>query len=67
MPITILRPQPAQPPVPESDFDFDSDSEGGVDVQGDISMRASKRIRTSQADDILTPGSLITSNPQFMR
>lgn len=65
MPITILRPQPAQTPVPESDFD--SDSEGGVDVQGDISMRASKRIRTAHADDILTPGSLITSNPQFMR
>lgn len=65
MPITILRPQPAQPSAPESDFD--SDSEGGVDVQGDISMRASKRIRTSHSDDILTPGSLITSNPQFMR
>ncbi|KAM3435863.1 hypothetical protein NHJ13734_005363 [Beauveria thailandica] len=75
MPITILRPQPAAQPQPAAaaDSDYDSsDSDGGVDVQGDVTMRASKRQRTiveddAEADEILTPGSIITSNPQWMR
>ncbi|ATY61945.1 exosome component 2 [Cordyceps militaris CM01] len=75
MPITILRPQPAaqQRPAAALDSDYDSsDSDGGVDVQGDVSMRAAKRQRTmadddAEADEILTPGTLITSNPQWMR
>ncbi|KAJ3475289.1 hypothetical protein NLG97_g9512 [Lecanicillium saksenae] len=75
MPITILRPQPAaqQRPAAAIDSDYDySDSEGGVDVQGDVPMRAAKRQRTivdedAEADEILTPGSIITSNPQWMR
>ncbi|KAM3524549.1 hypothetical protein NHJ13051_004499 [Beauveria bassiana] len=49
MPITILRPQPAaqQQPAAAADSDYDSsDSDGGVDVQGDVTMRASKRQRT---------------------
>ncbi|EJP66239.1 Exosome complex component rrp4 [Beauveria bassiana] len=49
MPITILRPQPAaqQQPAAAADSDSDSsDSDGGVDVQGDVTMRrASKRQR----------------------
>ncbi|KAM3490718.1 hypothetical protein MY3957_005974 [Beauveria namnaoensis] len=43
MPITILRPQPAaqQQPAAAADSDYDSsDSDGGVDVQGDVTMRA---------------------------
>ncbi|KAJ6780342.1 hypothetical protein PWT90_08079 [Aphanocladium album] len=75
MPITILRPQPAAQPRPAAaiDSDYDSsDSEGGVDVQGDVPMRSAKRRRTivdedAEADEILTPGSIITSNPQWMR
>ncbi|KAM3436182.1 hypothetical protein MY4824_004487 [Beauveria thailandica] len=75
MPITILRPQPAAQPQPAAaaDSDYDSsDSDGGVDVQGDVTMRASKRQRMiveddAEADEILTPGSIITSNPQWMR
>ncbi|KAM3512175.1 hypothetical protein MY11210_004163 [Beauveria gryllotalpidicola] len=42
MPITILRPQPAvqqQPAAAADDYDS-SDSDGGVDVQGDVTMRA---------------------------
>ncbi|OAA55471.1 exosome component 2 [Cordyceps fumosorosea ARSEF 2679] len=77
MPITILRPQPAAQPRPSAAADSDSDSsdsDGGVDVHGDVPMRAAKRQRTAaildntaDADEILTPGSIITSNPQWMR
>jgi len=57
MPITILSPQPAaQRPPAAADPDSDSDSDGGADIQGD-----------SIADEILTPGTVITSNPQWMR
>ncbi|RSL38997.1 hypothetical protein CEP53_014402 [Fusarium sp. AF-6] len=54
MPITILKPQPPAPQRPQAaaNSDSDSDSEGGADVGG---------------DGILTPGSVITSNPQWMR
>ncbi|UNI20690.1 Exosome complex component rrp4 [Purpureocillium takamizusanense] len=83
MPITILQPRPAPSRplnVPtsathgglESESDSDSDG-GGADLQGDVPMRAPKRRRASledddaDADEILTPGSVITSNPQWMR
>lgn len=56
MPITILSPQPPTPrrpqAVPVANNDSDSDSEGGAEVEG---------------DDIFTPGTVITSNPQWMR
>ncbi|KAG6151599.1 hypothetical protein E4U37_004705 [Claviceps purpurea] len=77
MPITILRPRPASQRalaslVAASEASSDSDSDGGVDLQGDVSMRAPKRRRSSansdsMADEILTPGTVITSNPQWMR
>jgi hypothetical protein len=78
MPITIHRPQPAGPPRSRHehiniDSDSDSDSAGGADLEGDVSMRATKRRRSSHddeegyVDEILTPGTLITSNPQYMR
>ncbi|CAM1500904.1 Fc.00g100660.m01.CDS01 [Cosmosporella sp. VM-42] len=53
MPITILNPQPIPPRRPAvADSDSDSDSEGGADIH---------------SEDILTPGTIITSNPQWMR
>ncbi|KAH6899984.1 hypothetical protein B0T10DRAFT_469290 [Thelonectria olida] len=57
MPITILSPQLAAPQRPATaraaaDSDSDSDSSGGADVGG---------------EDILTPGTVITSNSQWMR
>ncbi|KAI6768331.1 hypothetical protein HG530_006340 [Fusarium avenaceum] len=56
MPITILSPQPPTPRRPEAaaatNNDSDSDSEGGAGVD---------------SDEIFTPGSVITSNPQWMR
>ncbi|KAH7326025.1 putative 3 [Stachybotrys elegans] len=78
MPITILSPAPlparptsaAHPHPLETDSDSDSES-GGADIQGDVTMRAPKRRRASLEDDgqddILTPGSVITTNPQWMR
>ncbi|CEJ80200.1 Putative Exosome complex component rrp4 [[Torrubiella] hemipterigena] len=72
MPITILQPQPAAPQQPSAAYaGSDSDSDfGGVDVQGDVSMSDSRQpaIDLEDAmDEILTPGSIITSNPQWMR
>ncbi|KAI6784451.1 uncharacterized protein J7T54_006496 [Emericellopsis cladophorae] len=71
MPITIHKPQPAAPPrLPTAAQDSDSESDGGADVQGDIRMRASKRGQPDHADlidEILTPGTVITDNAQWMR
>ncbi|CAJ2502675.1 Uu.00g100690.m01.CDS01 [Anthostomella pinea] len=72
MPITILQPAPV--PVfndtrndHASASDSDSD-EGGVDLEGDISMmRPSKRARRTEDDSIVTPGEVITEDPQWMR
>ncbi|KAI1502906.1 hypothetical protein F5X99DRAFT_147541 [Biscogniauxia marginata] len=74
MPITILQPTPAPAQIPNIDAAFasDSDSDGGVDLEGDVSMmaRPSKRPRRiARADDdaIVTPGEVITEDPQWMR
>ncbi|KND89650.1 Exosome complex component rrp4 [Tolypocladium ophioglossoides CBS 100239] len=75
MPIIILQPQPApqRPAAAAGGYSSDSESDGGVDIQGDVSMRAPKRRRASldneddDASEILTPGAVITSNPQWMR
>ncbi|KAI0438841.1 hypothetical protein F4803DRAFT_533448 [Xylaria telfairii] len=72
MPITILKPAPApgyNPNITSSGGDSDSDSEGGVDLEGDVSMgRPPKRSRRSEDDDaIVTPGEIITEDPQWMR
>lgn len=71
MPITIV--QPAPPPgfnPNETSYaeDLDSDSEGGADVDGDVSTgRPPKRYRQSDDDAIVTPGEIITEDPQWMR
>ncbi|KJZ78227.1 hypothetical protein HIM_02265 [Hirsutella minnesotensis 3608] len=75
MPISILKPRPApqRPSVAAVGSDSsDSDSDGGVDIQGDVSMRAAKRWRgpdfgDDAAQEILTPGTVVTTNPQWMR
>ncbi|KUI56665.1 Exosome complex component rrp4 [Cytospora mali] len=78
MPITIIQPKPiprysARSSSPASD----SDSEmGGVDLDGDFTTsRASQFKRAKHAHahddeddgDIVTPGEVITDNPQWMR
>ncbi|GAB1316264.1 Exosome complex component rrp4 [Madurella fahalii] len=79
MPITIIAPKPSRPiHDPEdnaSDASYDSDSStgGGADLEGDIPMtgRPSKRARLTTShgngSEIVTPGELITSDPQWMR
>jgi exosome complex component RRP4 len=80
MPIEIRKPQPApsrsaRPSalLNPDDGDSGSDSEGGVDLQGDVPMRAPKRLKQFDNDDddgqveILTPGTVITNNSQWMR
>lgn len=66
MPITILQPAPI---APRTNYrsDSDSDDDGGADLEGDISMMGSRK-RARQADDgIVTPGEVITTDPQWMR
>lgn len=78
MPITILRPQPApqrpraaEPEGSDIDMDSDSDSSGGADVVEHMPAARRRRVEASDyddlADEILTPGTVITSNPQWMR
>lgn len=63
MAITISRPEP--PPT----YNYDSsDEEVHVDLEGDIEMtgvRDGKRSKTSKT--IVTPGEIITDDPQWMR
>ncbi|KAF6819589.1 exosome complex exonuclease RRP4 [Colletotrichum sojae] len=68
MPITILAPRgtPVPPKPTQQASDSDSDSDGGVDIEGDVSMRPAKRAR-GEAYEIVTPGEIITDDPQWMR
>ncbi|CAH0016025.1 unnamed protein product [Clonostachys rhizophaga] len=72
MPITILAPQPApqRPLAGPAGLNSDSDSEMDSD-SGGVQIRSAKRRRASaeedEGDEILTPGTVITSNPQWMR
>jgi exosome complex component RRP4 len=64
MAITILPPAPAAQPYDSDNQSEDSD-DGGVDLQGDLDMRPSKRAK--YAKDIFTPGESVTDDPQWMR
>jgi exosome complex component RRP4 len=67
MAITILAPKPASRYPTNEDSDSDS-SRGGADLDGDVSMRPAKRARRAdKSDEIVTPGELITDDPQWMR
>ncbi|KAL2876035.1 Exosome complex component rrp4 [Colletotrichum sp. CLE4] len=70
MPITILAPRGTpshhKPYAAAGTADSDSDSEGGADIEGDISMRPAKRSR-GDTYEIVTPGEIITDDPQWMR
>ncbi|KAK4191112.1 exosome complex component rrp4 [Podospora australis] len=79
MPITILppkssRPIPSRRADPEdvpSDSDSDTSSQaGGADLDGDIPMITTANKSSPKYDSntgIVTPGELITSDPQWMR
>jgi hypothetical protein len=62
MAITIIAPAPA--PLPYHAEDTSDQSDGGVDLEGDLDMRPAKR---AKYQDIVTPGELITDDPQWMR
>ncbi|RDL37871.1 Uncharacterized protein BP5553_05304 [Venustampulla echinocandica] len=64
MAITIVAPAPAVQPE-ESRHEDDSEN-GGVDLEGDVDMRAATHAQRS-AKDIVTPGETITDDPQWMR
>ncbi|KAJ3944846.1 Exosome complex component rrp4 [Colletotrichum fioriniae] len=72
MPITILAPRGTpshHKPYAAAGVgaaDSDSDSDGGADIEGDISMRPAKRSRGDNYE-IVTPGEIITDDPQWMR
>ncbi|KAL2162427.1 hypothetical protein VTH06DRAFT_7340 [Thermothelomyces fergusii] len=81
MPITIITPKPPQPVAEDwSENESDSDSSGGgVDLDGDVAMRAPgpASVRTAfpararrglgSAAAVVTPGEVITEDPQWMR
>jgi hypothetical protein len=68
MPITILPPAPALPATydvkGDEDNDFDLDSDGDVDM-GEAQRVRSAKPKTSR--HIVTPGELVTDDPQWMR
>ncbi|KAH6690509.1 exosome complex exonuclease RRP4 [Plectosphaerella plurivora] len=74
MPISITAPRAAahQPRTTQKaatydDSDSDSDA-GGVDLEGDVSMSApASRARLNGRHQIVTPGEVITDDPQWMR
>lgn len=72
MAITILPPVVDDVDIPHSDSDHDSmsvDSDGGVDLEQ--TSRPSKRTRTVGGTKIgagvVTPGEVVTDDPQWMR
>ncbi|KAM0601540.1 hypothetical protein ACHAP1_008578 [Verticillium nonalfalfae] len=69
MPITIHAPKPTPQVHTNTVYASDSDSDdGGVDLDGDLSMsRPAKRARNAGHHDIVTPGEVITDDPQWMR
>lgn len=65
MAIKILAPAP---PVEDfSENDSDSSDDGGVDLDGDFDMRPRKRVRHDDDLEVVTPGDIITDDPDWMR
>lgn len=72
MPITILKPQPVaqgpfNPAVARRSSDSDSESDGGVDIHGDVNMADQDGDDQDDTTEVLTPGTIITSDPKWMR
>ncbi|OLN82213.1 Exosome complex component rrp4 [Colletotrichum chlorophyti] len=67
MPITIHAPRttPSYHKPANYAADSDSDSDGGADIEGDVTMRPAKRAR-GDTYEIVTPGEIITDDPQWM-
>jgi exosome complex component RRP4 len=67
MPITILPPAPAVTRTYDADFaednDFDRDPDGDVDMGDGGQMRS----RPKASKHVVTPGELVTDDPQWMR
>ncbi|PSR97703.1 hypothetical protein BD289DRAFT_425553 [Coniella lustricola] len=64
-------------PAPDSDSDDDDDDDGGgVDIEGDVAMNmgysnnddnSNNNNYSKHASDIVTPGEVVTDDPQYMR
>jgi exosome complex component RRP4 len=68
MAITILTPAPATTAYyTHSDSSSSDEDDGGVDLDGDIDMRPKKRARHHGSSSIVTPGEMVTDDPQWMR
>ena len=65
MAITILAPVPAT--IPYQTENSSDEDDGGVDLEGDVDMRPSKRVRRHSSKDIVTPGETVTDDRQWMR
>lgn len=69
MAISILAPAPAEAPVynrsQDSDDDVTNDLDGDVDMLD--SARPTKRARLSARGVLVTPGEVVTADPQWMR
>ncbi|TVY13341.1 Exosome complex component rrp4 [Lachnellula arida] len=63
MAITILAPAPAG--VPYLRENSPDPEDGGADLEGDHDMRPAKRARHKK--DVVTPGEIVTDDPQWMR
>lgn len=67
MPITIIQPALVKEPVYNNyGSDEETDSDGGVDLEGDVSMGGPTK-RARRGESIVTPGEVITEDPQWMR
>lgn len=69
MAISILAPAPAEPPAHGRAHDSDDDI--ADDLDGDVDMldgaRPTKRARLSTRGVLVTPGEVVTADPQWMR
>ena len=71
MAITILPPAREAPDWAKKDEEFDQsdiegDSDGDVDMEMD-GQRSAKRARLAKTKGVVTPGEIVTDDPQWMR